>query len=153
MNQLYDILEKYLNQVLEENKKIENLPLVLGYYDLELTDFSLYFKFNNSKSEGSNLYNGWTSFLFTSNRSIKKSTKGERIIGRRIVYGKKQQFETIIKDLDNIKKGTYTLLDHSSDKKDIPFNFKTDLFPGIWTIKPDKYSKSKAERVWLLRIK
>ena len=147
----FDLLESYVSEAMEENLRITQNPVVISYGQ-DKTEFVIYFGFSKEKSDGSNMLDGWAAFAFLANRDPKKSTKGERIMGRRLIIGSKKQFSEVVKDLPNKEVGQFDSL-RDSNESDLPFVFSTKLLPGTWAIIRDKRSNKKIERVWLLRKK
>lgn len=147
----FELLEAYADIALESNLRIKGGPVAI-HYGTDHTEFVLYFGFSDGKSNGSNMVDGWSSFAFIANRELTDSTKGERIVGRRLISGRKETFRNAISKIPNIKVGKFDALRNSADD-DLPFVFTTDLLPGTWAIVRDRKSSKKVERVWLLRKK
>jgi len=147
----FELLESYVSEAMEENLRIKQKPIVISYGQ-DNTDFMIYFGFSKERTNGSRLMDGWTAFAFLANRDPKKSTKGERIMGRRIILGQTKSFSDVIHGLQNAEESKYNSL-RDSQESDLPFVFSTKLLPGTWAIIRDERSPKKIERVWLLRKK
>lgn len=150
----YEYLESCVNEAVSRQPTtvIKKKPAIISY-GLDKKEFVLYFNYSKAASKGTNLFDGWTSFAFLSNRPLDKSTVGERIMGRRVVSGRKQTFIQKSSTLTvGAEIGTYNGI-VESHANDLPMVFSSSLFKGTWALISDKTSKKKIERVWLIRKK
>ena len=105
--------------------------------DLFLLDEDLHFKYFNSVSDGTNLADGWASYMLISQTPIELLKKGDEIMGRIMPASKPQTFKQRIKFAGKTRQGSYNLKGNVNAGSE-RFVFTSEILEGKWSLTASK---------------
>ena len=124
----------YIKRILFEAKMDNILAISFSNSGKEL---ALHFKYFNSVSDGTNLADGWASYMLISQTPIELLKKGDEIMGRIMPASKPQTFKQRIKFAGKTRQGSYNLKGNVNAGSE-RFVFTSEILEGKWSLTATK---------------